>query len=365
MAKKKIKKGRFSGKVRKSIERKAAKRGNYGYLQLPKGIPVFKEEEGKMQFDILPYVVSDKNHPDKESGAEKGEQWFCRPFKIHRNIGADNEKVVCLTSIGKKCPICEYRAKLLKAGKPKEETDALRPSARMLYNVQPKDHKKLEDKPHIWDVSEFAFTALLETEVSEKEKYEDFADLEIGYTLEVRFIEDAVGKNKFVKANRIDFEERETQYDEEKALATVADLDKVLSILSYEELEKKFLEMDDSDEADEDDEIEDDEPKSKKSRKKKQPEPEEDDEEDEEEEEDDEEEEEEEDDDDDEEDEDDDEDEEEEDDDDDDEDDEDDDEDDEDDEDEDDDEDDDEPEPSKKKKSSKKAPAKKPLKKRK
>ena len=276
MAKKKIKKGRFSGKVRKSIERKAAKRGNYGYLQLPKGIPVFKEEEGKMQFDILPYVVSDKNHPDKESGAEKGEQWFCRPFKIHRNIGADNEKVVCLTSIGKKCPICEYRAKLLKAGKPKEETDALRPSARMLYNVQPKDHKKLEDKPHIWDVSEFAFTNLLETEVSEKEKYEDFADLEIGYTLEVRFIEDAVGKNKFVKANRIDFEERETQYDEEKALETVADLDKVLSILSYEELEKKFLEMDASDEADEDDEIEeDDEPKSKKKRKKKQPEPEE------------------------------------------------------------------------------------------
>lgn len=247
------KKGRFSGKIKNAIERKAARRSNFGYLKLPKGISLFKEEEGKVKLDIIPYIVSSNNHPDKESGAEKGEQWFCLPFKIHRNIGSDNDKVVCPTTFGKKCPICEYRAKLLRSGNAKkEETDALRPSNRVLYNVIPIDHKKLDAVPHLWDVSEYAFQDLLDNEINENEQYEDFADIEIGNTLQIRFAEEKVGKNAFCKANRIDFLERDEQYDE-SILKKVADLDKTLIVLSYEELEQKFLEMESSDSVDDDD----------------------------------------------------------------------------------------------------------------
>ena len=269
---KKAKKSRFAGKIKKSIEKKAASRGNFGYLQLPKGVSLFKEEADKrIQFDIIPYIVSDKNHPDRESGAEKGEQWFCRPFKVHRNIGANSDTVVCPTTFGKKCPICEYRAKLLKKGNAdKKELDALRPSSRVLYNIIPKGNKKIEEKVHIWDISNYCFQELLDTEVAEKEKYEAFPDLECGFTLDVRFSPETVGKSKpFGKANRIDFETRDKQYDE-SILDEVADLDKVLNLKSYEELEKMFLEMDDSDMADDDDDIEDDDtPKKKKSSKKK------------------------------------------------------------------------------------------------
>jgi len=282
--KKAKKKGRFSGKIKGAIAKKASTRGNYGYLKLPKGISIFKEDPKKrLMMDIIPYIVSVNNHPDKENGAEKGEQWYYRPFKIHRNIGADNEAVVCLTSIGKKCPICEYRAKLMKQGNAdKKETDAIRPSSRALYNIKPKD-KKAEDAIHIWDISEYCFQDQLETEVSENEKYENFPDLEDGLTLNIRFSSETVGASKpFAKANRIDFEERDEPYDE-SILEEVADLDKVLNILSYEELEKKFLEMTEEDDADEDDDVDDDDedeeeaPKKKAKKKVKAPEPDDDD----------------------------------------------------------------------------------------
>ena len=178
---------------------------------------------------------------------------------------------MCPTTFGKKCPICEYRAKLLRSGNAKkEETDALRPSNRVLYNVIPIDHKKLDAVPHLWDVSEYAFQDLLDNEINENEQYEDFADIEIGNILQIRFTEEKVGKNAFCKANRIDFLERDEQYDE-SILKKVADLDKTLIVLSYEELEQKFLEMESSeyDDDDDDDIIDEDDDDDIVSKKKK------------------------------------------------------------------------------------------------
>ena len=40
-------------------------RKNKKYLTLPKNIPIFTEEPGEMKIDILPYVVNEHNHPDK------------------------------------------------------------------------------------------------------------------------------------------------------------------------------------------------------------------------------------------------------------------------------------------------------------
>ena len=238
-------KTKFRDKIKKNVEKQQTAATSYAYLNLPKGVGVFNPEPGGRHYlDFLPYKVTSDNHPDKDVANEiaiKGSWWYRLPFKVHRNIGALNESVVCPTSIGKKCPICEYRTKRMKEGAPKEETDALRPSLRNLYLVVPINDKKHEEKVHIWDSSQYLFQNLLNNELEENEEYYSFADPEEGYTLKIRFDSKSIGKGQpFAEASRIDFVERKNSYDED-FLKKVPSLDNVLSILSYDELLSKFI----------------------------------------------------------------------------------------------------------------------------
>lgn len=250
MAKNK-KKSSFAGKVAKNAQESKALGASYGYLNLPRGVSVFSPTPGgRTYFDLLPYMVTDPSHPDRNDDLEiatPGTLWWKRPFKTHRNIGSGNDSVVCLTSVGKRCPICAYRAEMIKKGEGKELTDALKPSLRNLYVVVPKKDKKFEEKPHIMDISQFLFQNLLAEELSENEEYEIFPDLEEGLTLRVRWDSKTLGGGKpFAEANRIDFEERDASYDE-SILDDVPNLDEVLQILSADQLERKFFEMEDED----------------------------------------------------------------------------------------------------------------------
>lgn len=274
------KKSNFRGKVADDAKRQQKAATSYGYLSLPKGLSVFTPEPGgRVSFDIIPYTVTDTRHPDKneEAGvAVEGSPWYKRPFKLHRNVGAGNDTAVCPTSIGKKCPICEYRAKRLKEGADKEETDALKASLRALYLVRPKGHKKFEDELHLFDISLYNFQNLLNDELEEIEAYEVFPDLEEGYTLKVRFDSKTVGGgNPFAQASRIDFVEREEQYSNDD-IENSPSLDDILIIPSYDELKAKFFEIDDEEdggklkkpskkkEEDDDEEEEEEKPRRKK-----------------------------------------------------------------------------------------------------
>lgn len=247
----------FRGKVANNAKKTKTK-GAYGYLRLPQGIEVFQPKApSRVLLDFMPYKVTDKRHPDRDDEldiATPGSLWWRRPFKVHRNIGSENKKAVCLGSVGKKCPICEARADLIKQNADKEETDALKPSARCLYVVIPKNHKKYEEEPHIMDMSEWLFQNLLTEELEENEDYEIFPDLEEGYTLKIRFKEKSFGKDgkPFPEASRIDFIERKKGYDED-ILDDIPNLDEVLEILSYKQLERLFLEIEDEEEDDKND----------------------------------------------------------------------------------------------------------------
>jgi len=244
-----MKKMNFRGKVTANAHSQQNATTSYGYLNLPKGVSVFTPEEGRISFDILPYLVSDPKHPDRNDdtkSAQVGEYWYKRPFKIHRNIGAANDSVVCLSSIGKRCFVCEERANMTKSGADKEETDALKPSLRNIYCIIPKDSKKHEVEPHVFEISQYCFQDLLNEELVEDESNEDFPLLEGGKTLKVRFGGNAIGKNKFVEADKISFVERDEDYTED-ILDKVPDLDKILKILTYEEMKAKFLDLDDED----------------------------------------------------------------------------------------------------------------------
>jgi hypothetical protein len=247
----KTRKSSFRGKVSDEAQRQKRESSSYGYLSLPKDINMFSPKPGsRIKMDIMPYVVTDKKHPNlstTKGTAEEGSLWYKRPFYAHRGIGADNNSVVCLRSIGKRCPICDYRTKLQKEGAEKEELDALRSSLRNLYVVIPLDSADHKEELHIMDISQFVFQKLLIEELEENEEYEVFPDLEEGYTLKVRWESKSIGTgNPYAQANRIDFLDRESAYDE-KILDDVPDLDKVLNIMTFDELNALFLQIEDED----------------------------------------------------------------------------------------------------------------------
>ena len=235
---------KFKQKVAANSHKQKTQATQYGHLKLPRNVSVFKEEPGsRVRLDILPYVVTDENHPDRddENGiALPGELWYKRPYKLHRGVGVENASVVCPTSFGKPCPICEYRARLLKEGGDKATIAALKPSLRNLYVVVPKDSKAYEEKPHIWDISQFLFQNQLNEEIEENEDYAVFPDLEEGLTLRIRFSEETFQKNKYALTSRIDFEERDAPYDE-SILKEVPNLDEVLDVLPYSKIEALFF----------------------------------------------------------------------------------------------------------------------------
>ena len=251
--------GSFRGKVGQDSQRQKASGSQYGYMSLPKGVNIFKEEPGgRAELDFMPYEITDPNHPDRDAKngvAMEGDLWYKRPFSVIRNVGPNNETVVSPTSVGKRCPITEWRKRRLSEGAPKEETDPLKPSKRNLYIVIPKGMKDFEETPHIWNISQAMFQDQLNEEVSENPDWEVFPDLEEGLTAKIRFTSKTIsGSKPFAETSRIDFVERDAAYPE-SVLKKVPNLDEVLTILSYEELERKFLELDDEPVASEKEEV--------------------------------------------------------------------------------------------------------------
>jgi hypothetical protein len=231
-------------------------------------------EKGIAKLDVLPYRVTRKNHPDDVA---KGELWFRRPVKMHFNVGAQKKAVVCPTTFGKPCPICEYiLAEYKNPNKDDKELSAIKLKEREGYVIRDADNPK--KGLFLLEMSYHNFGKKLEEEIREAEDdaVAGFAELDGGYTLKIRWAIETMGERKFIVASRIDFVERD-EIDED-ILEQVPNMDDCVNLMEYEQLQKLFLEVGDEDE----DEDEDDDPKSKsksksKSKKKDEDEEEEDD----------------------------------------------------------------------------------------
>lgn len=239
---------RDSQSMRDMVRKNSKESSNKGlrYILAPEGVGFVKvKADGKLLLNILPYEVTLKNHPD---GMAIGTNWYKRPFKLHRNVGVDNALVICPTSIGKKCPICEYQKELYDKGNTDPDTlRKLRPSERVLYAVEVISGQK-ETGLHLLEISSFAFQKKLDAEINdpENEDFAGFADVEGGYSLRVRFAEATTGTFTYATAERIDFVKREDEISQ-KMLKNVPALDECLNILPYEEIKRIFLEIDDED----------------------------------------------------------------------------------------------------------------------
>jgi len=248
---------RFGSNVIANVEKRKRDSSGFGYLTLTKGLSIFKEEAGKMKLDIIPYIVSDTHHLDRDAdnelAANLGNPWYKKPIWVHRSIGADKQSVICPSkTFGKKCPICEYREKQRAEGVEKDDQVAY-PQLRNLYVVIPVGSKKFEEKFHIWDIANGNFQKVLDEELAEKPENGVFPDPEEGKTLSVRFTEETFGKNKYFETSRIDFEDRDG-YDE-SIMEKAPKLDDMVKIHTYKELEDMFLELGDA--------VEEEKPKKK------------------------------------------------------------------------------------------------------
>lgn len=245
--------GSFRDKVSSDTDRQKSRGSQFSYLDLPEGIKQFEEKPGsRIELDFLPYEVTDPKHPDRNDEddlAIEGSLWYKRPFKIHRNVGIGDQSrtIVCPSSIGKPCPICEFRAKRREAGADQEELQKMNYSYRNLYVVKPinvedysKWYKDLEEKFHIWDIAQGNFQKRLNEEIREDRDRGIFPDLEEGLTVKIRFSTEVIYKTEYAEASRIDFIERDKPY-KESILDEVPNLDTVLKVLSYKEIDALFF----------------------------------------------------------------------------------------------------------------------------
>ena len=210
-----------------------------------------------VRLDIIPYEVGEGN-----PYADKGELHYERTYFVHPRIGIDQTSFVCLSkTCGDPCPICEYRGKLMKD--PDADEDLIKdlgPKERQLFHV--KDTKDQDKGVQIWDMSFHLFGKKLDYEIKnsdEDDNYENFAELEGGFTLKLGVEESHYGKISFFEVVSVNFKPRSKDYDEDILEETIC-LDDILIIKEYDELKEIFLQTTDEDE---------DEKKDKKGKKGK------------------------------------------------------------------------------------------------
>lgn len=230
----------------------------------PEGMKYIEvDSSGTYFLDIVPYVSESGNE-----FVEAGEYWWEKTFYAHRNIGVNDEWVVCLARTFKKpCPVCEFRAKLADDPEVDEkEIDAYKPTKRIVCNAvnlkKDRDTVKLLYMAHFSIAPEIKRALEAAFEDHEDNMEEFFLPENHNYLKCV--VEPNEGGYSGFKVTRVDFKRAKSDLDED-ILEQAANLDEILVVKDYDEI-KEMLFAGKSEEDDLDDE------KPKKKKRKKEPE---------------------------------------------------------------------------------------------
>lgn len=180
------------------------------------------------KFDIIPYKVTDSNNLDE---VPAGEEWYRKLLLVHYKVGPMRKNVVCPRSIGRNCPICEAVSEAYENGD-NDAAKEIKASRRTLMNVFFPESDDNEIK--LFFFSAYNFVDVLEREVGDSEMF-NFADPEDGLTIKARFAEEHAFGNPYYECDRVDFIERDQQYDPEVVQDAIP-LDEIINVLSYDEL---------------------------------------------------------------------------------------------------------------------------------
>jgi hypothetical protein len=249
---KKKRREKLSAKTRAETHKTGFERTQF---EVGNDVPFFRlDRAGSKRIDIIPFEVK-ANHPEVKVGRiDEGDLYFERTYFVHRGIGANNDSFVCpAKEEGKRCPVCEYRAKLRKDPDADEDlVQQLAPKERQLWNVIDKEEQ--EKGVQVWDISFHLFGKLLDAEVrnaDEDEDYQYYADLESGSTLKLGVAEKSFAKRTFYEVETIGFKPRREPYAED-ILEQTHSLDDILKVLEYDKLKSIFMQTTDDEDEDED-----------------------------------------------------------------------------------------------------------------
>lgn len=215
-------------------------------VKLPDGVTFFSfKKVGIYRLNIIPYVVG-KGNPE----AEEGFAHPCRTYYAHGGLGPEGkDKYVCrLKTFGKKCPVCEWL--MQKGGSAdKELVTKLRAKTRQLWNVLDMDNPdagiQVMDQSYFMSFGE----NLKELIDSNEEEYENWFQLDGGYSVTVKVKEKTAPFGTIKAISRLDFVPRKKPLPE-KLIEEAVCLDECLVDVGYDELKKVFLqEPDDEDDA--------------------------------------------------------------------------------------------------------------------
>ena len=208
-------------------------------VKLPSEVTGFKIEAAKpVTIDIIPYRVG-RGNPH----ADEGELYFELTYWAHRNIGPNEDMVVCpAKTFGEKCPICQDAARMKRDPDADEKImKTLLPKKRQLWNVI--DRNNVDAGIQIWDISPFNFGDVLAEAIKmgeEDDGFEYFADPRTGFSLRVGFTEESMGGGiKFFKASGIQFKARAKPY-KSNIVDSATCLEDLLIRMDYEKLRSLY-----------------------------------------------------------------------------------------------------------------------------
>lgn len=271
MAKKDKKRERISAKQR--AEKYQPGNSENTVLRLPNGLnKIIIKETKSVRWSIIPFEAT-KMNPLASKFNMVGQPYVERTYWAHGNVGPENKMYACPYHNTKhldkpsKCPICEYRKKLMSASEPDEDLiKSLVVKERQLWLIY--DHEDPEKGVQLFDASMHALGKHIDEAIREDEDgvYEYFADPEDGSMLKIKFTETSTGGTRpWYPATRIDFKPRSKPLAD-KIYEHGIDVDAIVSIPSYDELSAIFFQESEdtsksakSKKADEDDDDDDDE----------------------------------------------------------------------------------------------------------
>ncbi len=240
-------------------------KGFLDFRSLDQEVDFFKPEIGRIyKIIIIPYTVKTKNHPGIGTYAEIGGSDYLLDITIHRNVGAEDQDVICLKSYNKPCPICDYTDELKEAGKEKEYK-AIKSTRRAIYNIIDIRDEKYSLK--VFTVSHYLFEKeLVETAMGYDADGQmvTFASVKDGKVIQFR----AVKGKDWTEFKAFQFKDRPDDLDADKIdklIDETISFDELITVYSYDELKAILY----GQEPDEEDEEEEESPREKRRERKR------------------------------------------------------------------------------------------------
>lgn len=211
--------------------------------------------EGYNLFDIMPFIVATKNHPQEVA---MGMIDYVVEVYVHSGIGLLNNSYICLEkTFGKPCFVCQERKRIMEEEKKDwkhPDVSALGCSRKVLHNVI--DLKNLDKGLQLFYGSYAYFEKELLDAVNDYKIKNGlaepplFSDLIDGKSISFKATAEKWGEIPYFKYKNFTLEDRTASYDPGILNMTIP-LDSIFHIPTFEEVQKSYYDLEQGEENEE------------------------------------------------------------------------------------------------------------------